>query len=89
MSEGIVKRPWKSITIRFLFSAPATWDSKLVETFKALASQAGFAKCEEHDITVSLTEPEAVAAFELFEKKFDFPVLVSLRIIHVSLKWTV
>lgn len=64
-SEKMAQGPWESTTVHFLFSAPATWNPKVVGTFKTLASNAGFDKCHGHTITVSLAEPEAVAAYEL------------------------
>lgn len=74
VSEKVIKQPWESTTVHFLFSAPATWNPKVVDTFKALASKAGFDNCDGHTITASLIEPEAVAAYELCQEQPKFKV---------------
>ncbi|KAM5346959.1 hypothetical protein ACJ41O_009964 [Fusarium nematophilum] len=58
-------KKWETAEIHFLFSAPATWSPEIVDRFKAIASEAGFDKCRGHKIEVSLTEPQAVAAFQI------------------------
>ncbi|KAM0417483.1 hypothetical protein ACHAPT_012547 [Fusarium lateritium] len=56
---------WGVATIQFLFSTPATWEPRDVDHFTRFASQAGFDKFTGHTIAASLTEPQAVAAFQL------------------------
>ncbi|KAJ4263108.1 hypothetical protein NW762_006727 [Fusarium torreyae] len=53
------------ITVQFLFSVPTTWNSAVVDTFKRLVLDAGFGGHNNHTVAVTMTEPEAVAAFEI------------------------
>ena len=62
-------KQWADATIRFLFSAPATWTTGVVQGFQKIASDAGFGTCDGHTIVVSLTEPQAVAAYHLCRDK--------------------
>ncbi|KAF4344286.1 hypothetical protein FBEOM_1680 [Fusarium beomiforme] len=55
--------------IRFLFSVPSTWSPDVVDTFALLVSDAGFGKIDSHTVGVSMTEPQAVAAFEICDKE--------------------
>lgn len=64
-SKMLGKTPWKDARIHFLFSVPATWDALTVEAFRDFASAAGFDKPSGHSLDIGLTEPQAVAAFQL------------------------
>ncbi|RSM02280.1 hypothetical protein CDV31_011001 [Fusarium ambrosium] len=70
--DGILDKPWNHSNISFAFSVPACWDPYLVSRFKTLISRAGFEKAQSqllgrgaHSIAVTMTEPQATAAFEL------------------------
>lgn len=65
--EGMIGRPWKSAQVHFCFSIPANWTPEAAARFKGLASAAGFGQggCPGHTLSLSVTEPEAVAAFQL------------------------
>ncbi|KAG7418311.1 hypothetical protein Forpe1208_v004003 [Fusarium oxysporum f. sp. rapae] len=58
-------KSFEECTINFLFSVPATWDPALVSNFKQLISNAGFDHVKDHTVHVSMTEPQAVAAFQI------------------------
>lgn len=58
-------KSFEECTIHFLFSVPATWDPALVSSFKQLISNAGFDDAKDHIVYVSMTEPQAVAAFQM------------------------
>jgi hypothetical protein len=58
-------KSFEESTINFLFSVPATWDPALVSNFKQLISNAGFDHIKDHTIHVAMTEPQAVAAFQM------------------------
>lgn len=62
------KTPWKDARIHFLFSVPATWDARTVEDFRGFALSAGFGQLPGHSMDIGLTEPQAVAAFQLCDK---------------------
>lgn len=68
---------WESASIEFLFSVPATWNPEAVKNFKGLASKAGFGREQQHSVSTSLTEPEAVAAFTVNEEKKEREFQVS------------
>ncbi|KAL2670720.1 hypothetical protein Neosp_014519 [[Neocosmospora] mangrovei] len=57
--------PWEDAQVHFLFSVPATWDASTVEIFRDFASAAGFDRPSGHTLDIGLTEPQAVAAFQL------------------------
>ncbi|KAI0385404.1 hypothetical protein F5Y04DRAFT_292015 [Hypomontagnella monticulosa] len=65
-------KAWKSASIEFLFSVPATWNSSAITKFNKLAGKAGFGSQPRHVVTTSLTEPQAVAAFEVNKGDIDF-----------------
>lgn len=56
---------WAQSVIHFIFSVPATWDTRLVEEFCVLARQAGFGSQDTFLVKATLTEPHAVAAYTL------------------------
>jgi len=58
-------KSFEECAIHFLFSVPATWDPALVSNFKQLISNAGFDVIKDHTVYVSMTEPQAVAAFQM------------------------
>ncbi|KAF9773943.1 hypothetical protein IL306_008156 [Fusarium sp. DS 682] len=60
-------------TIHFLFSVPATWDPALVEEFARLIRKAGFGESDCHTVDVSMTEPQAVAAFQICTPQASLP----------------
>ncbi|KAM0558235.1 hypothetical protein ACHAPJ_004922 [Fusarium lateritium] len=60
-----------SIAVQFLFSVPATWNPAVVDTFKRLVLDAGFGGHNNHTIAVTMTEPEAVAAYEICKPDGD------------------
>ncbi|KAI8713376.1 hypothetical protein NCS52_01281900 [Fusarium sp. LHS14.1] len=64
--------PWEDAQVHFLFSVPATWDASTVEIFRDFASAAGFDRPSGHTLDIGLTEPQAVAAFQLFQLKTTF-----------------
>ncbi|KAM0417145.1 hypothetical protein ACHAPT_012852 [Fusarium lateritium] len=63
--EMLGDTPWEDARIHFLFSVPATWDPALGKVFGGFASEAGFGRISGHSLNVDITEPEAVAAFQL------------------------
>lgn len=65
---------WDNAVVEFVFSIPATWGTDTVDVFKNLASDAGFGKPPRHKVTASLTEPQAVAAYELSVRENIFKV---------------
>ncbi|KAG5749781.1 hypothetical protein H9Q70_007573 [Fusarium xylarioides] len=63
--EILGTKPFEECTIDFLFSVPATWDPALVNNFKQLISNAGYDHVKDHTAHVTMTEPQAVAAFHM------------------------
>lgn len=61
-------RAWNDARVEFVFSVPATWDTAVVDRFKAIARAAGFGAQHAHSVTASLTEPQAVAGFTVAEE---------------------
>ncbi len=61
-------RAWDDARVEFVFSVPATWDTAVVDRFKAVARAAGFGARHAHSVTASLTEPQAVAGFTVAEE---------------------
>ncbi|KAL2670728.1 hypothetical protein Neosp_014529 [[Neocosmospora] mangrovei] len=74
--DGILGKAWKHANIAFVFSTPACWEPPVVAQFKALVSKAGFEKAQSkrlghglHTVAITMTEPQATAAFELHTPK--------------------
>lgn len=74
--DGILGKAWKHANIAFVFSTPACWEPPVVAQFKALVSKAGFEKAQSkrlghglHTVAITMTEPQATAAFELHTLK--------------------
>lgn len=74
--DGILGKAWEHANIAFVFSTPACWGPTAVARFKDLVSKAGFQKEQGkhsgrgvHSIAITLTEPQATAAFELHTTK--------------------
>ncbi|KAL6354772.1 hypothetical protein LRP88_12117 [Fusarium phalaenopsidis] len=70
--DGILGKAWKHANIAFVFSTPACWEHSVVAQFKTLISKAGFEKAQSqrlgrgvHTVEITMTEPQATAAFEL------------------------
>ncbi|KAI8713366.1 hypothetical protein NCS52_01280900 [Fusarium sp. LHS14.1] len=70
--DGILGKAWKHANIPFVFSTPACWEPPVVAQFKTLISKAGFEKSQSkrlgrgvHTVAITMTEPQATAAFEL------------------------
>ena len=70
--DGILGKAWEHANIAFVFCTPARWEPAVVARFKALISKAGFEKAQSkrlgrgvHTVEITLTEPQATAAFEL------------------------
>ncbi|KAF5670418.1 hypothetical protein FDENT_11284 [Fusarium denticulatum] len=63
--EILGTKSFEECTIHFLFSVPATWDPALVNNFKQLISNAGYDNVKDHTAHVTMTEPQAVAAFHM------------------------
>ncbi|KAF5016763.1 hypothetical protein F66182_11445 [Fusarium sp. NRRL 66182] len=55
------------MAVRFLFSVPATWNTAVVAMFERFVSEAGFDRCDGHTFAVDMTEPQAVAAFQMLD----------------------
>ncbi|KAJ4193766.1 hypothetical protein NW767_010291 [Fusarium falciforme] len=72
VSKMLGRTPWGEARTHFLFSVPATWDALTVETFRDFASAAGFDRPSGHSLDIGLTEPQAVAAFQLCYDKATF-----------------
>lgn len=67
--QKLLGKDWSQVTVHFLFSVPATWkDTALIAEYKKIITDAGFGRIAGHEVTVSLTEPEAVAAFTAKEE---------------------
>lgn len=60
-----MEKLWEGTSIQFLFSTPCKWPPHIVDLFISLAREAGFGEYPHHSVSASLTEPQAVAAFQL------------------------
>ncbi|KAJ4329041.1 hypothetical protein N0V84_000391 [Fusarium piperis] len=63
--EMLGKTSWEDARIHFLFSVPAMWGDHTIDAFRDFASDAGFGRLSGHTLGIGMTEPQAVAAFEL------------------------
>ncbi|KAK2133690.1 hypothetical protein NOF04DRAFT_1342115 [Fusarium oxysporum II5] len=58
--------------VLFLFSVPATWDPAAVRDFTQLVRDSGFEKEGLRSVRVTMTEPQAVAAYEICVRNPDY-----------------
>ncbi|KAM0078625.1 hypothetical protein ACKRZS_009350 [Fusarium odoratissimum] len=58
--------------VLFLFSVPATWDPAAVHDFTQLVRDSGFEKEGLRSVRVTMTEPQAVAAYEICVRNPDY-----------------
>ncbi|KAL5610006.1 hypothetical protein FOVSG1_004687 [Fusarium oxysporum f. sp. vasinfectum] len=58
--------------VLFLFSIPATWDPAAVRDFTQLVRGSGFEKEGLRSVRVTMTEPQAVAAYEICVRNPDY-----------------
>lgn len=64
--EDLGGKNWQHAAIKFLFSVPATWaTTNFADIFKAMALDAGFGEHPNHQVSIALTEPQAVGAYSL------------------------
>ncbi|EXL47208.1 hypothetical protein FOCG_11430 [Fusarium oxysporum f. sp. radicis-lycopersici 26381] len=58
--------------VLFLFSVPAIWDPAVVRDFTQLVCDSGFERVGLHSVRVTMTEPQAVAAYEICVPNLDY-----------------
>ncbi|KAJ4277381.1 hypothetical protein NW764_008627 [Fusarium oxysporum] len=58
--------------VLFLFSVPAIWDPAVVRDFTQLVRDSGFERVGLHSVRVTMTEPQAVAAYEICVPNLDY-----------------
>ncbi|KAH7211748.1 hypothetical protein DER44DRAFT_881456 [Fusarium oxysporum] len=58
--------------VLFLFSVPVTWDPAAVRDFTQLVRDSGFEKEGLRSVRVTMTEPQAVAAYEICVRNPDY-----------------
>ncbi|KAF5579949.1 hypothetical protein FPCIR_10778 [Fusarium pseudocircinatum] len=58
--------------VLFLFSVPALWDPAVVQDFTQLIRESGFEKEGLRSVRVTMTEPQAVAAYEICVPNLEF-----------------
>lgn len=71
---------WDNILLHFVFSYPATWVEETIEEFKEVVREAGFGQAANHEASVCLTEPNAVASAAAYEGMGNLENGVSLMI---------
>ncbi|KLP12766.1 uncharacterized protein LW94_10920 [Fusarium fujikuroi] len=58
-------KQFEETRVLFLFSVPALWDPAVVHDFTQLVRESGFEKEGLRSVRVTMTEPQAVAAYEI------------------------
>ncbi|PCD42585.1 hypothetical protein AU210_005112 [Fusarium oxysporum f. sp. radicis-cucumerinum] len=58
--------------VLFLFSVPAIWDPAVVRDFTQLVRDSGFERVGLHSVRVTMTEPQAIAAYEICVPNLDY-----------------
>ncbi|EWZ00644.1 hypothetical protein FOYG_00464 [Fusarium oxysporum NRRL 32931] len=58
--------------VLFLFSVPAIWDPAVGRHFTQLVRDSGFERVGLHSVRVTMTEPQAVAAYEICVPNLDY-----------------
>ncbi|KAF5595765.1 hypothetical protein FPANT_4531 [Fusarium pseudoanthophilum] len=65
-------KQFEETTVLFLFSVPALWDPAVVHDYTQLIRESGFEKEGVRSVRVTMTEPQAVAAYEICAPNSDY-----------------
>nr|RBQ88820.1 hypothetical protein FVER53263_07436 [Fusarium verticillioides] len=65
-------KQFEETRVLFLFSVPALWDPAVVHDFTQLIRESGFEKEGLRSVRVTMTEPQAVAAYEICVPNLDY-----------------
>ncbi|KAF5985859.1 hypothetical protein FCOIX_1846 [Fusarium coicis] len=65
-------KQFEETRVLFLFSVPALWDPAVVHDFTQLIRESGFEKEGLRSVRVTMTEPQAVAAYEICVPNSDY-----------------
>ncbi|KAF5631630.1 uncharacterized protein FTJAE_7831 [Fusarium tjaetaba] len=72
-------KQFEETRVLFLFSVPALWDPAVVHDFTQLIRESGFEKEGVHSVRVAMTEPQAVAAYEICVPNSDYKLKVTCK----------
>ncbi|KAF5545607.1 hypothetical protein FMEXI_5996 [Fusarium mexicanum] len=70
-------KSFEEASVLFLFSVPALWDPAVVEDFMQLVRESGFEEKGLRSARVTMTEPQAVAAYEICVPNSEYKLKVS------------
>lgn len=70
-------KQFEEARVLFLFSVPALWDPAVVHDFTQLIRESGFEKEGLRSVRVTMTEPQAAAAYEICVPNSDYKLKVS------------
>lgn len=74
LSSELAGQQWHNARIEFIFSVPTTWLPAVVERYRLIIENAGFAQCRNHSLVIDLTEAEAAAVYTALEAPGIFKV---------------
>ncbi|KAF5705582.1 hypothetical protein FMUND_12022 [Fusarium mundagurra] len=71
-TPALLGQRFEETRVLFLFSVPALWDPAVVHDFTQLIRESGFEKEGLRSVRVTMTEPQAVAAYEICVPNSDY-----------------
>ncbi|KAF4495078.1 hypothetical protein FAGAP_8797 [Fusarium agapanthi] len=77
-------KSFQEASVLFLFSVPALWDPAVVQDFTQLVRESGFEEKGLRSARVTMTEPQAVAAYEICVPNPDYKLKNGEKVLIVD-----